>query len=100
MQIFEMVVIHSVLLGQEGDLERRLTGWIRRAADFTLPCRDNNGLAQARWDVTSKCLLGSQQKVKIFFLSVNEEGALWIYQIFCLPSEKDVEVTTFLRHYQ
>ena len=24
MQIFEMVVIHSVLLGQEGDLERRL----------------------------------------------------------------------------
>lgn len=67
MQIFEMVVICSVLLGQEGDLERRLRGWVRRAADFTPPGRDNTGSAQTRWDVISKCLLGPQKKVEIFF---------------------------------
>lgn len=44
-QILEIVVAHSVSLGQEGDFRWRLR-WGRRAVVFMLPSRDNLGWAQ------------------------------------------------------
>lgn len=66
-QIFEIVVVPSVLLGQEGDFKGKLTSWERKIAVITPHSRSNRGWAQTREDVISECPMGPWQKIRIFF---------------------------------
>lgn len=66
-QIFEIVVVHSVSLGQDGDFKGKQTRWGRRVVVFIPFAKDSIVWAQTGEDMISACLLGPQQKIRIFF---------------------------------
>jgi len=64
-QIFKIIVVRSVSLGQEGDFKGQRTRWGRREVVFIPSGKDNLGWAQTREGMISECPLGPQQKIRI-----------------------------------